>query len=58
VTWACGGILLLTIVKRLEANRLPLPPPGIDRRLVLMRRLLFDRDVGFSEPWVERGSID
>lgn len=56
VAWACGGMLLLTVAKRLEANRLPLP--RTERRQVLMRRLLFDRDVGPREPWTERGSTD
>jgi len=58
VAWACGGMLLLTVAKRLEANRLPLPPPGAKRRQALMRRLLFDRDVGPRETWTERGPID
>lgn len=58
VTWACVGMLLLTVIKRLEANRIPLPPPGEERRRVLMLRLLFDRDVGPREPWTERESID
>lgn len=57
VAWACLGMLLITVVKRLEANRLPLPPPGAKRRQTLMRRLLFDRDVGPREPWTERGPI-
>ena len=58
VACACGGMLLITVVKRLEANRLPLPPPGAKRRQTLMQRLLFDRDVGPREPWTERGPID
>ena len=58
VAWACGGMLLLTVAKRLEANRLPLPPTGAKRRQTLMRRLLFDRDVGPREPWTERSPID
>lgn len=58
VAWACLGMLLITVVKRLEANRLPLPPSGAERRQVLMRRLFFDRDVGSREVWTERGSID
>ncbi len=57
VAWACGGMLLLTVAKRLEANRLPLPPSGAERRQALMRRFLFDRDVGPREPWTERGPI-
>lgn len=57
VTWACGGMLLITVIKRLEANRLPLPLAGEERRRALMMRLLFDRDVGPQELWTERGEI-
>lgn len=56
VAWACGGMLLLTVSKRLEANRLP--PPRTKRRQALVRRLFFDRDVGPREPWTERGPND
>ena len=51
VTWACLAMLLITVFKRLEANRIPLPS-GTERRHVLVRRLLMDRDVGAREPWV------
>lgn len=47
------GMLLITVIKRLEANRLPLPS-GPERRQVLIRRLLFDRDVDVNEEWVSR----
>lgn len=57
VTWACTGMLLITVIKRLEANRLPLPPLREERRQVLVNRLLLDRDVGPREPWTERGKI-
>ncbi|HID88051.1 MAG TPA: glycerol-3-phosphate acyltransferase [Anaerolineae bacterium] len=53
VTWACLGMLLITVVKRLEANRIPLPP-GAERRRVLVRRLLLDRDVGARGEWTTR----
>jgi len=49
--WACLG---LTVVKRLEANRIGLPAEAEARRRVLLNRLLWDRDVGPREPWVER----
>ena len=57
LTWACLGMLLITALKRLEANRIPLPP-GTERRQVLMRRLLMDRDVGAREAWVGRSPED
>lgn len=53
VTWACLGMLLITVVKRLEANRLPLRS-GAERERVLVRRLLLDRDVRAREAWVRR----
>lgn len=53
VTWAGVGMLLITIAKRLEANRLPLPP-GPERRRVLVRRLFLDRDVDAGDEWVMR----
>lgn len=57
VTWACLAMVLITVVKRLEANRLPLPSSGEERRRALRFRLLLDRDVGPREPWTERGPI-
>lgn len=54
VIWASLAMLGITIAKRLEANRRPLPPPGPERRRVLLRRLLLDRDVGAREAWDRR----
>lgn len=47
-------ILLIVAAKRLHANGIPLPRDKRHRREVLVRRLLFDRDVRPGEPWVER----
>jgi glycerol-3-phosphate acyltransferase PlsY len=52
------AMLLLIVVKRLEANRLPLPPKGEGRREVLINRLLMDRDVKDWEAWVKRTPSD
>lgn len=57
VTWACLGMLFITVVKRLEANRIPLPS-GAERWRVLIRRLLLDRDIRAREPWVRRGRFN
>jgi hypothetical protein len=49
-----AGMILLTVVKRLEANRRPLPPPGVDRWKVVIRRLLLDRDIQDHQEWIRR----
>jgi glycerol-3-phosphate acyltransferase PlsY len=54
VTLASAGMLLLTLAKRLEANRRPLPPPGPERRRVLLRRLFLDRDIASHQEWIRR----
>jgi glycerol-3-phosphate acyltransferase PlsY len=51
---ATGVMLLLTLGKRLEANRRPLPPPGPERRRVILRRLLLDRDIASHSAWIRR----
>ena len=51
---ATGGMLLLTLGKRLEANRRPLPSPGPERRGVILRRLLLDRDISSHSEWIRR----
>jgi len=54
VTWGCVAMIVLTAVKRVEANRTPLPP-GPERWKVVWRRLWLDRDVPSHEEWVARG---
>jgi glycerol-3-phosphate acyltransferase PlsY len=51
---ASGAMLLLALAKRLEANRRPLPPPGPERRQVILRRLLLDRDIASHSEWIRR----
>jgi glycerol-3-phosphate acyltransferase PlsY len=51
---ATGIMLLLTLGKRLEANRRPLPPPGAERRRVILRRLFLDRDIASHREWIQR----
>ncbi len=53
VTWGCVAMILLTAVKRLEANRTPLPS-GRDRWAVVWRRLWLDRDVPSHREWLTR----
>ncbi|HQE92656.1 MAG TPA: glycerol-3-phosphate acyltransferase [Anaerolineae bacterium] len=54
VTPLAAAMLLLTLVKRLEANRRPLPPPGPERRQVILYRLLLDRDIRSHQAWIRR----
>jgi len=49
-----GAMLLLTLAKRLEANRRPLPLPGPERRRVILRRLFLDRDIASHPDWIRR----
>jgi glycerol-3-phosphate acyltransferase PlsY len=49
-----AAMLVLTLAKRVEANRRPLPPPGPDRRRVVLRRMLFDRDISSHHDWIRR----
>jgi glycerol-3-phosphate acyltransferase PlsY len=47
-------MLLLALAKRLEANRRPLPASGTERRRVILRRLIFDRDITSHQEWIRR----
>jgi len=49
-----GAMLLLTLGKRLEANRRPLPPPGPERTRVILYRLFLDRDIASHSDWIRR----
>jgi glycerol-3-phosphate acyltransferase PlsY len=49
-----GAMLLLTLGKRFEANRRPLPPPGPERWRVILRRCFLDRDIVDHQAWLRR----
>ncbi len=51
---AAGAMLLLTVTKRVEANRRPLPDSGPARRQVVLRRILHDRDIRSHQDWIDR----
>lgn len=53
VTWGCLAMIAITALKRLEANRRPLPK-GPERRRVIWRRLWLDRDIDDHEAWLAR----
>ncbi|MGD8904872.1 MAG: hypothetical protein PVI67_15010, partial [Anaerolineae bacterium] len=51
------AMILITLAKRLEANRRPLPPPGPERLKVLLRRAFLDRDMASHEEWIRRQPV-
>jgi glycerol-3-phosphate acyltransferase PlsY len=55
---AALAMLVVTLAKRLEANRRPLPEPGGERRRVVVRRLLLDRDIASHREWIRRRPED
>ena len=54
VLWLAGGMTVVTIIKRLEANRRPLPVNPIERRDVILRRIFLDRDIQDQKRWIRR----
>jgi glycerol-3-phosphate acyltransferase PlsY len=58
IVFACALLALIIAIKRLEANRLPLPQDAREKRAVLLRRLWMDRDVPRDQAWEERKRID
>ncbi len=57
VTWGALAMILITSLKRLEANRRPLPD-GPDRWAVIWRRLWLDRDLADHAQWLARRPAD
>jgi len=53
VTLACLAVLAIAVLKRLEANRRPLPPDR-SRHRVLLNRLLLDRDIEEYQAWIHQ----
>ena len=54
VLWLAAGMTVLTIIKRLEANRRPLPEDPMERRKVILRRIFLDRDIQDQSSWIRR----
>jgi glycerol-3-phosphate acyltransferase PlsY len=52
--WLMGGILGITVAKRLASNSLR--SPGVSLPRMLLNRLLFDRDIADHDAWVERSA--
>ena len=49
-----GALLVIVLVKRLEANRRPLPAAGEERRRTIWMRLIYDRDMMDHYAWIHR----
>jgi hypothetical protein len=47
-------MLLITVVKRLEANRRPLPKDPEERKKVIFLRIFYDRDIPDQKEWIRR----
>jgi Predicted membrane protein len=54
VLWCSIGMTLITLIKRLEANRRPLPADRKERQRTIIRRLLLDRDIQDHEEWIRK----
>ncbi len=57
IVWGSVWLVLVIAIKRLEANRLPLPDDPKEQRAVLLRRLWLDRDIPSDQAWQKRGKI-
>ncbi len=57
IVLGCAAVAVLVVMKRLEANGLPLPQGTRARSAVLRRRIWQDRDVPPDQPWEERRRI-
>ncbi len=54
VLWCSISMTLITLIKRLEANRRPLPADRKERQRTIIRRLLLDRDIQDHEEWIRK----
>ena len=58
VFWCSILMVLITLIKRLEANQRPLPTNQTERRKVILRRIFLDRDIQDHQAWIRRESRD
>jgi len=52
--WLAILMTIITIIKRLEANRRPLPADPDERCKVILRRIFLDRDIQDQKAWIHR----
>ena len=58
VFWCSILMVLITLIKRLEANQRPLPTNQTERRKVILRRIFLDRDIQDHQAWIRRAPRD
>jgi glycerol-3-phosphate acyltransferase PlsY len=51
---AAAVMVAITLFKRLEANRRPLPENSAERQKVILRRIFLDRDIASHTDWINR----
>ena len=54
VVWCSILMVLITLIKRVEANQRPLPIDKTERRKVILRRIFLDRDIQDHQVWIRR----
>ncbi len=54
VLWCSILMVLITLIKRVEANQRPLPIDKTERRKVILRRIFLDRDIQDHQAWILR----
>ena len=52
------AMVIIVLIKRLEANGRPLPDDAEERREVILRRLIYDRDIPSHIEWINRTCND
>lgn len=58
VLWCSILMVLITLIKRVEANQRPLPTNQTERRKVILRRILLDRDIQDHRAWIRKKPQD
>jgi glycerol-3-phosphate acyltransferase PlsY len=54
ILWCSMMMVLITLIKRVEANQRPLPANPTERREVILRRIFLDRDIQDHQAWIRR----
>jgi glycerol-3-phosphate acyltransferase PlsY len=54
VLWGSILMVIITLIKRVEANHRPLPTNQTERRKIILRRIFLDRDIQDHQAWIRR----